>query len=64
MLDMAVNICVSPQSSLMDRLVKICISGLQAGQQVTLHSSVVGDSDEVFESSAHYVANKQGELRK
>lgn len=61
---MAVKICVSPQSSLMDRLVKICVSGLQAGQQVTLHSSVVGDANEVFESSAHYVANEQGELIK
>ena len=54
------NITVSPRSSLMDRKVKICISGLEAGQPITLHASVVGDAYEIFESHAHYVANKEG----
>jgi len=46
----------------MDRKVKICISGLQAGQPITLHASVVGDANEIFESHAHYVANTVGEI--
>ena len=54
------NITVSPRSSLMDRKVKICISGLEARQPITLHASVVGDANEIFESHAHYVANKEG----
>ena len=54
------NITVNPRSSLMDRKVKICISGLEAGQAITLHASVVGDANEIFESHAHYVANKEG----
>lgn len=44
----------------MDRKVKIYISGLEAGQAITLHASVVGDANEIFESHAHYVANKEG----
>jgi len=44
----------------MDRKVKICLSGLEAGQPITLHASVVGDANEIFESHAHYVANKEG----
>lgn len=56
------NITVNPRSSLMDRKVKICISGLEAGQAITLHASVVGDANEIFESHAHYVANKEGKL--
>lgn len=54
------NITVNPRSSLMDRKVKIYISGLEAGQAITLHASVVGDANEIFESHAHYVANKEG----
>ena len=56
------NITVSPRSSLMDRKVKICISGLEAGQPVTLHASVVGDANEIFESHAHYVADREGKI--
>ena len=56
------NISVSPRSSLIDRKVKICISGLEAGQPVTLHASVVGDANEIFESHAHYVADKEGKV--
>ncbi|XP_078366122.1 acyl-coenzyme A thioesterase 5-like [Oculina patagonica] len=56
------NISVSPRSSLIDRKVKICISGLEAGQPVTLHASVVGDANEIFESHAHYVANSEGKI--
>lgn len=54
------NIHVNPRVSLMDRKVKICLSGLEAGQAVTLHASVVGDANEIFESHAHYVADKDG----
>ena len=61
---MAANISVIPRSSLMDGKVKICISGLEAGQPVTLHATVVGDVKEVFESHAHYIANKEGKLFK
>lgn len=57
---MAAKISVTPRSSLMDRAVKICISGLKAHQRVTLHAAVVGDGEEVFESHAHYIANKEG----
>ncbi|KAL9978504.1 hypothetical protein ACROYT_G016029 [Oculina patagonica] len=53
-------ISVSPRSSLIDRKVKICISGLEAGQPITLHASVVGDANEIFESHANYVANNEG----
>ena len=56
------NITVSPRSSLMDRKVKICISGLEAGQPITLHASVVGDANEIFESHAHYVADREGKI--
>ena len=61
--EMAANISVSPRSSLMDCKVKIFISGLEAGQRVTLHASVVGDAKEIFESHAYYIANKQGKLK-
>ncbi|KAJ7392139.1 hypothetical protein OS493_013511 [Desmophyllum pertusum] len=57
---MPTNMSASPRSSLMDRKVKICISGLEAGQAVTLHASVVSEANEIFESHAHYVANKEG----
>ena len=53
-------ISVGPRSSLMDRKVKICVTGLEAGQPVTLHALVVGDADEIFESHAHYFANSEG----
>ena len=59
---MVAQISVSPRSSLIDRKVKICISGLKAGQHVTLHAQVVGDANEVFESHAYYIANKEGKL--
>lgn len=59
---MAANIFVSPRSSLMDRKIKILISGLEPGQHVTLHASVAGDAKEVFESHAYYIANKEGKF--
>jgi len=62
MTGMAANISVSPRSSLMDRKVKILISGLEPGQHVTLHASVAGDAKEVFESHAYYIANKEGKI--
>ena len=55
-------ISVEPASSLVDDKVRIFISGLAPKQNVTLEARIVGDRGEVFESQAHYIADKDGEV--
>ena len=53
-------ISVEPKSSLVDTKVKILVSGLERKQNVTLQARIVGEKGEVFESYAHYIADKDG----
>ena len=53
-------ISVEPNSSLVDKKVKILVSGLEPNQNVTLQARMVGEKGEVFESYAHYIADKDG----
>ena len=53
-------ISVEPNSSLVDKKVKILVSGLKPNQNVTLQTRIVGEKGEVFESYAHYIADKDG----
>ena len=57
-----VVIFVEPSSSLIDEKVEIFVRGLTDGQKITLRATVVGDKSEVFESHAHYIADKHGEV--
>ena len=59
---MAVCVSVEPLSSLIDDKVRIRASGLQPEQNVTLEARIVGDKGEVFESHAHFIADKDGEV--
>ena len=51
-----------PRTSLIDKITKINVALLKSGQKVTLGANLVGDSGEVFESHAHYIADKDGEV--
>ena len=51
-----------PKSSLIDKITKINISRLKPLQRITLGARVVGDKGEVFESHAHFIADKDGEV--
>ena len=53
-------ISVEPTSGLVDDKVKILVAGLQPKQNVTLQARIAGEKGEVFESYAHYIANKDG----
>ena len=53
---------VWPTSSLIDKITNINVNQLQPLQKVTLGASLVGDKGEVFESHAHYIADKDGEV--
>ena len=53
-------ISVEPKSSLVDTKVKILVSGLEPKQNVTLRARLAGEKGDVFESYAHYVADKDG----
>ncbi|KAL9979732.1 hypothetical protein ACROYT_G017439 [Oculina patagonica] len=53
---------LSPWSSLIDKITKINVSRLKPLQKITLAAGIVGDKGEVFESHAHYIANKDGEV--
>ena len=51
-------ISVKPFSSLIDKIVRITVSGLQPKQKITLQATLVGDKGEAFESHAHYIADE------
>jgi len=56
------GISVQPISSLIDDKVRIIASGLQPKQNITLETRLVGDKGNVFESHAHFIADKDGEV--
>ena len=49
-----------PKTSLIDTITNIAVARLNPGQKVTLGANIVGDTGEVFESHAHYIADKDG----
>ena len=49
-----------PISSLVDTITKIYVTQLTPLQKVTLEAKLVGDQGELFESYAHYIADKDG----
>ena len=53
---------VWPKSSLIDKITKIYVSRLKPLQKITLGAKLLGDKGEVFESHAHYIADKHGEV--
>ena len=52
---------LSPEFSLVDKITKINVSQLKSLQKVTIGARVVGDSGQVFESHAHFIADKHGQ---
>lgn len=56
------SISVEPSSSLIDDKVRIVVSGLQPRQAVTLEANIEAENGEVFESHAHFIACKDGEV--
>ena len=53
-------ISVEPKSGLVDDKVKILVNGLESKQNVTLQARIASEKGEVFESYAHYIADKDG----
>ena len=53
---------LKPRSSLIDKVTKIHVARLKPLQKITLGAKVFGDRGEVFESHAHYIADKHGEV--
>ncbi|KAL9979721.1 hypothetical protein ACROYT_G017424 [Oculina patagonica] len=51
-----------PRSSVIDKITKINVSRLKPLQKITLGAEIVGDKGEVFESHAHFIADKDGEV--
>ena len=51
-----------PIASLVDSMTKIIVAGLKPLQKITLRANVVGDGGEIFQSHAHYIADKHGEV--
>ena len=51
-----------PISSLVDSMTKIIVAGLKPLQKITLGANIVGDGGEIFQSRAHYIADKHGEV--
>ena len=47
-----------PTSSLVDSMTKTIMAGLKPLQKITLGANIVGDSGEIFQSHAHYIADK------
>ena len=43
-------------------MTKIIVAGLKPLQKITLRANVVGDGGEIFQSHAHYLADKHGEV--
>ncbi|KAL9979728.1 hypothetical protein ACROYT_G017435 [Oculina patagonica] len=58
----ASRISVQPISSLIDDKVNILVSGLAPKQTVTLEAKLLSDKGELFQSHAHYIADKDGEV--
>ena len=52
----------APKSSLVDEITEIRITHLKPLQSITLEAKLVGDKGELFESYAHYVADKGGNV--
>ena len=52
----------SPKSSLVDTITKISVRNLKPLQRITLKAKLIGDRGELFESYAHYVADKDGKV--
>ena len=53
---------LGPRSSLIDKITKIYVSRLKPLQNITLGAQIVGDRGETFESHAHFIADKDGEV--
>lgn len=51
-----------PESSVIDKITKIHVARLKPLQKIMLGANIVGDQGAVFESHAHYIANKDGEF--
>ena len=51
-----------PRASLIDKITRINVSRLTPLQKITLGAKIVGDKGEVFQSHAHYIADKDGEV--
>ena len=58
----SVYISVRPVSSLIDDKVRILVSGLGPKQTVTLEAKLLSDKGELFQSRAHFIADKDGEI--
>lgn len=57
-----VEITVTPQQSLIDEKIDISVKGLLPGQPVTIEASLVGDSNEQFESFGQFTADEAGKV--
>lgn len=57
-----VRIQAGPRTALADEALKIRVSGLSPLQEVTVRAVVISDDDSMFDSSAQYRADRQGEL--
>ena len=53
---------LGPRSSLIDKITKIYVSRLKPLQNITLGAQIFGDRGETFESHAHFIADKDGEV--
>ena len=51
-----------PKFSLVDKITKINVFRLKPLQKITLAARVVGDSGQVFDSHAHFIATKHGQV--
>ena len=51
-----------PKFSLVDKITKINVFRLKPLQKITLGARVVGDSGQVFDSHAHFIATKHGQV--
>ncbi|KAJ7380863.1 acyl-coenzyme A thioesterase [Desmophyllum pertusum] len=51
-----------PKASLIDKITKINVSRLKSLQTITLGAKIVDDKGKVFQSHAHYIADKDGEV--
>lgn len=58
----AVSVAVSPATGLADERVETRVAGLGPGQPVTLRAMVTNERGCLFQSCAHYRADRRGEL--
>ena len=52
----------NPNSSLVDTKTEISVTRLSPLQKITLEAKLIGDQGELFESHAHYIADKDGKV--